>query len=205
MGKPATAAAFNEPSGLAIADGKLFVADTNNHLIRTIDLSGNHPVSTLGIVGLAPPVESKAAPPIVAETKPSFAGAEQVKLPPAAIKPVDGAIHLAVQFQLPTGYHMNSQAPLRYYVEAADSAGPVDRTTLSKLQKLKEPAAKFDVRLPVTATSGHETLKLSMNYYYCQEGDNGLCKIGSVVWTIPVQLSADATTSTIAVPLTVKE
>jgi hypothetical protein len=44
-----------------------------------------------------------------------------------------------------------------------------------------------------------------MNYYYCQEGDNGLCKIGSVVWTIPVQLSADATTSTIAVPLTVKE
>jgi DNA-binding beta-propeller fold protein YncE len=35
-------AQFNEPAGLAAADGKLYVADTNNHAIRVIDLaSGN--------------------------------------------------------------------------------------------------------------------------------------------------------------------
>ncbi len=184
QGKPATAATFNEPSGLAVADGKLFVADTNNHRIRTIDLSGNHAVATLAIVGLAPPVEPQAA----VAAKPKFEGAEQVKIAAMPVKPQEGAIHLAVRFELPAGYHMNPQAPMRYYLQAAGGAALADATILEKFQKIKEPAAKFEVRIPVTATSGEETLKLSMNYYYCQEGENGLCKIGSVSWTIPVQL-----------------
>ena len=47
--------AFNNPSGLAVAGGKLFVADTNNHAIRVIDLAKDNAVSTLEIVGLKPP------------------------------------------------------------------------------------------------------------------------------------------------------
>lgn len=38
-GKP-TDAQFDEPSGISYAAGKLFVADTNNHAIRVIDLKG---------------------------------------------------------------------------------------------------------------------------------------------------------------------
>ena len=34
-----TAARFSEPGGLALARGKLFVADTNNHALRVVDLS----------------------------------------------------------------------------------------------------------------------------------------------------------------------
>jgi thiol-disulfide isomerase/thioredoxin len=45
---------FHEPAGLAYAKGKLFVADTNNHLIRTIDLASGK-VATLAIEGLAGP------------------------------------------------------------------------------------------------------------------------------------------------------
>jgi DNA-binding beta-propeller fold protein YncE len=47
-------AQFYEPGGLSIAGDTLFVADTNNHVIRTIDL-GTSVVSTLEIAGLAPP------------------------------------------------------------------------------------------------------------------------------------------------------
>ncbi|MGA2060774.1 MAG: thioredoxin-like domain-containing protein [Thermoguttaceae bacterium] len=47
--------AFNNPSGLSTADGKLFVADTNNHSIRVIDLDKDNKVSTLEIAGLKPP------------------------------------------------------------------------------------------------------------------------------------------------------
>jgi DNA-binding beta-propeller fold protein YncE len=32
-------AQFNEPAGLAAANGKLYVADTNNHAIRVIDMA----------------------------------------------------------------------------------------------------------------------------------------------------------------------
>ena len=56
-GKPGSSdnpAQFHEPAGLAYAKGKLYVADTNNHLIRTIDLASGK-VATLAIEGLAGP------------------------------------------------------------------------------------------------------------------------------------------------------
>lgn len=51
---PCNHAQFHEPGGLSIAGDALFVADTNNHEIRTIDLR-NCWVSTLTLQGLAPP------------------------------------------------------------------------------------------------------------------------------------------------------
>jgi DNA-binding beta-propeller fold protein YncE len=53
-------AEFHEPAGLTHAAGKLYVADTNNHLIRTIDLATGK-VSTLTIAGLEPGQKAVAA------------------------------------------------------------------------------------------------------------------------------------------------
>jgi sugar lactone lactonase YvrE len=47
-------AQFHEPGGLSAAGNTLFVADTNNHVIRTIDLR-SFVVSTVILEGLAPP------------------------------------------------------------------------------------------------------------------------------------------------------
>ena len=44
-------AEFDEPAGLSYAQGKLYVADTNNHAVRVIDLTTGR-VSTLEIAGL---------------------------------------------------------------------------------------------------------------------------------------------------------
>jgi sugar lactone lactonase YvrE len=60
-GKPGRAdgdgaqATLNEPAGLSIADGKLYVADTNNHAIRVVELTAPYRVSTLIAEGLTPP------------------------------------------------------------------------------------------------------------------------------------------------------
>ena len=48
-------AEFNEPGGLSAAADKLYVADTNNHAIRTIDLKNGYRVTTLSLRGLQPP------------------------------------------------------------------------------------------------------------------------------------------------------
>ncbi len=48
---PAMDTAFNEPAGLAVAGNTVWVADTNNHAIRVIDLLENR-VSTLELTGL---------------------------------------------------------------------------------------------------------------------------------------------------------
>ncbi len=45
---PAPSARFNEPGGLALARGRLFVADTNNHRVRMVDLA-SMAVSTLAV------------------------------------------------------------------------------------------------------------------------------------------------------------
>jgi DNA-binding beta-propeller fold protein YncE len=48
-GKDAT---FNEPAGITVAGDKLYVADTNNQSIRTVDLAPPHRVTTLEVEGL---------------------------------------------------------------------------------------------------------------------------------------------------------
>ena len=207
--KPGDAATFNEPGGIAYAAGKLYVADTNNHLIRVISLEGDHQVGTLTIDGLEPPAAAKVdtakadAKP-AAETKPSFKGAEQVAVAAAKVKPSDGAVHLAVRFELPDGWKINTLAPMRYWIESTAPAGPLDRVAFGKFHKLDHPAASFDVRLPVKQSTGSETITLSMNYYYCQEGENGVCKTGSVVWTVPLELSSTGSAEPVPVSLTVK-
>src|SRR5262249_44377107 len=51
------AASFNEPTGISAAGGKLYVADTNSHAIRVIDLAAQNRVTTLKIEGLAVPAK----------------------------------------------------------------------------------------------------------------------------------------------------
>jgi DNA-binding beta-propeller fold protein YncE len=49
-----TQATFNEPGGISAANGKLYVADTNNHAVRVVELAAPHRVTTVKIEGLSP-------------------------------------------------------------------------------------------------------------------------------------------------------
>src|SRR4029079_9436263 len=51
---------FYEPGGLSVANGKLYIADTNNHAVRMVDLK-TKTASTLNIKGLQPPASSELA------------------------------------------------------------------------------------------------------------------------------------------------
>ena len=42
---------FSEPSGVSIANGKIYIVDTNNHLIRVADMETAE-VATLELTGL---------------------------------------------------------------------------------------------------------------------------------------------------------
>jgi DNA-binding beta-propeller fold protein YncE len=189
---------FDEPAGLAAAGDKLFVADTNNHLIRVVDLAGGNKVSTLEIRGLTPPPRPE---PEVAANLP---GAKAVTLGPTVLRAVEGAIRLAVNLKLPAGYKINPRAPMSYRVESANPTGPVNRQALGQSTRVKEPSTEFEVQLPVSASRGEDRLKLSLTYYYCQENAEGLCKVGSVAWTVPLTLAADAPQTVVPLRLEVE-
>ncbi len=174
---------FDEPTGLAYAAGKIYVADTNNHAIRTIDLKHDNKVQTLEIKGLEPPARPKV--------KPSFPDAAIVQLDGVKLKPDAGKVKLQVALKLPEGYKINPLAPLRYLVESTGSTGPINPAALGVLTSVEQPAADFTIDLPATATSGSETLRVSLAYYYCQDGSEGVCKVGSVTWNVPLTLSQE--------------
>ncbi len=197
-GKADSPAEFDEPTGLAYAAGKLYVADTNNHVIRAIDLDNGNQVATLSIDGLEAPTPPKA------DSTPKFPGAAQVALKAASVQPIDGKVRLQVQLTLPDGYKINNLAPLRYLVEASGAQGPVERATLGKLADAPKRTPSFDIELPLGDASGTEKLQISLAYYYCQEGAEGVCKAGSVVWSVPVKISADATETLVELPYTVE-
>jgi sugar lactone lactonase YvrE len=183
-GKNDETGTFDEPTGLAYAAGKLYVADTNNSLVRVVDIESKK-VSTLTIEGLAPP---KLA---TNDKRPDFAGAVIVKSDEAlALKPEDGKVTLNIELILPEGWKINPLAPAVYYVDETGDAKLIDEAALGK-KSLEKPSATFAVTLPVKP--GETSVSISMNYYYCQdETESGLCKIGSVVFQQPLKISDDA-------------
>ncbi len=198
-GKPGRAdkpAQFNEPAGITAAGEKLFVADTNNHLVRVVHL-GDKTVSTLTIAGLQPP-----KPPAELAAFRVPAGAVEEQLKPVSVRAESGSIRLAVTLQLPEGFKINPLAPMSYRVDAGGGdgptkPGPVRRDALGKSARLAKPADTFEIVLPVESAAGEDALRVAVNYFYCREGAEGICKMGTAVWTIPLKLSAEAKTSVV--------
>src|SRR6185437_3814820 len=131
-------ASFDEPAGLSVAGNKLYVADTNNHLIRTVDLGDSDRVATFEIRGLSPPRPAEAAP---------AARGQEVRVDHVSLKSADGLAWLKVAVKLPAGYKINPVAPMRYRLASSVASGPVDRAALGRSTKVDPPAAEFQIEL----------------------------------------------------------
>jgi hypothetical protein len=202
-GEPGTddsPARFDEPSGLAAAKGKLYVADTNNHRIRTVDLGKGHAVATLEIRGLTPPTPPQPSD----DGARTFAGAKPIELEKAEVKPLDGSVRLAVRLELPEGYKINPAAPMAYRIEAASSAGPVNRAAIGKKIVIDNPSTTPEIEIPLAEAAGADSVKISLVYYYCQDKKEGLCLAGSVAWNLPLEISPAAQQTSISLPYTVE-
>ncbi|HET8783955.1 MAG TPA: thioredoxin-like domain-containing protein [Pyrinomonadaceae bacterium] len=186
-GKPGQAdgasPSFYEPGGLALAAGKLYVADTNNHAIRVVDLKTKQ-TSTLRINGLTPPMKNMQAlentdGPNAEETK---AAAQEIR---AGAKGF-----LNIEVQLPAGYHLNPQAPQRYKVSIDGAGVAVDQKNASQTSK----DLKLPLRIPLTAaaTAGTANLRAQVTLFYCREDNTGTCRIKTLIWQVPVNVVANA-------------
>ncbi|HVS21189.1 MAG TPA: thioredoxin-like domain-containing protein [Pyrinomonadaceae bacterium] len=185
-GKPGqsdgAAPSFYEPGGLSVANGKLYVADTNNHAIRITDLKTKE-TKTLQIRGLQPPASNQTA--ASAEVAPN---AEEIKLAPQKIRAGDATILINVE--LPKGYHLNPTAPQRYKVSVENGAQSItiDQQNASRTTK----GLQLPVRIPVRASAGVAEIRASLTFVYCREDNTGTCRIKTLVWRAPVEVVTDA-------------
>ena len=189
-GKPGqadgTSPSFYEPGGLALANGNLYVADTNNHAIRVIDLKTKR-TSTLRINGLTPPTRNMQALENAAGPN-----AEEIKVPAQKLRAgANGTLQIDVE--LPAGYHLNPLAPQRYKVS-------VDSKTLTVDEKVAAKAAK-DLQLPILVplspgAAGSANLRAQVTLFYCREDNTGTCRIKTLVWQVPVEVTSDSNAPT---------
>ena len=186
-------ARFYEPGGLSIARNKLYVADTNNHAIRVVDMKTKE-VSTLQIKGLKTEVSKDMSQSAI----PSFA--RSVELPLKTLK-ADSEIQLTLNIQLPKGYHVNPNAPLIYRI---DTGSGIQIEQANREVRLEKPELPIKISGKTTPEVQSTDLKISVSFYYCREDNQGACYMDAVVWHQPVKIDKDTGDTTVIIDYLVK-
>ncbi len=169
-------AQFNEPGGVAVTSAALYIADTNNHLIRKIDLATQQ-VSTLELKGLEK---------LAAHTIRQFRG-RVIELAKQAIAP--GAGTISVSFTLPAGFKFTNDAPFYVaYQTSDDQAVRIAATEAS--HNFTEP--KFPLELPIEALKGKGVVTIDAVIYFCNAEVQQICLVDSVRIQLPLEVKEDA-------------
>ncbi len=186
-GKPGQAdgakSSFYEPGGLSVAGDKLYVADTNNHAIRVVDLKTKE-TKTLPIKGLQPPAANQAT----AANADIAPNAEEIKLAPQKLR--SGEAALLINVELPAGYHLNPDAPQRYKVSVAHGGETLSIDPANSTRSTK--GLPLPIRVPFgVGSAGAGELRASFTFVYCREDNTGTCRIRTLVWRAPVEVVSD--------------
>ena len=198
-GKPGQAdghsASFYEPGGLSVAHNKLYVADTNNHAVRVVDLK-TKVVSTLRIDGLEPPAALTTVAPTDSDSGPN---SEETVLALQRLRAnQEGA--LVIQVDLPAGYHLNPMAPQRYRVSVESGLQQIGLVTNSLIgaighgSEVKRTAKNLSLPLRIPFRSGEAgkaALRVQLTLFYCREDNTGTCRIKTLVWRAPIEVVSD--------------
>ena len=180
---------FDEPAGLSLNGQTLFVADTNNHKIKVIDLASDYAVTTLEIAGLKPPEPQQEDP------APVLPMAKKMTFGTVEVRPAEDQLQFLVQLQLPAGAVLNQDAPLSYKVDLLSGDAVIAPTALERRERVDPPSDQFEFALPLAQREGRARLRVSVVYYYCEAQSKSLCRIGGAEWTGQVRLSTDARTT----------
>ncbi len=150
----AAIASFFEPTGLAVAGGKLFVADNNNQQVRVVDMA-TQKVSSLQITNLGT---------IARQTMANFDGKE-VKLPPAKLKSGSGKISIALI--MPDGYRMLEQGTFFVNFRSSDTK-VVSFAVTPKEIVFNQATGEFEI--PVNGVVGTADVTIEIVVYMKKEG-----------------------------------
>ena len=187
--------ALSEPGGLVIApDGGLLIADTNNNVIRRLDVvTGN--LSTLPMIDVPAPNSSQFSPPAgrVSDLAPPGAKLVVTELVRARSARVD------LVLSLPEGFHFTPGAPSSW--TAAQISGPPGLVRLMPMSGALADAPgapAMSLSFETTGSDGAEGIvRILARIYFCQ--DNDVCLLEELAVAIPFQVSDSRDAETLTV------
>jgi len=163
---------FYEPNGIHAADGRLYVADTNNHLVRVVDL------------------ETLKTTSLVLWGAGRYGGphrASPIRLERARVEP--GAGRIVLHVQLPEGYVLNDLAPSsvswRTEGEGVVAVQPAEAGTVTN--------PRFPLTWDAVFRTGSGVFALDLDVLYCLPEQQGLCFIEQVRLEAPFEVGEGGT------------
>lgn len=160
-----------EPSGLSATSDTLYVADTNNHRIRTLDLATGE-LTTLALSNLE-----------IATVTMAGVIDDEVVLLPQRVAP--GNVEIVLDLKVPEDYKFNTDGLFEFEWSAeGDLVSP-------------QGAARYEARGPempvrlvgtVGADSGTAVLTATAVVFYCPAVDESFCLIRDVNFTAPIEV-----------------
>jgi thiol-disulfide isomerase/thioredoxin len=178
-GKPGNAdglaAEFFEPSGLAVLGHELFIADTNNHAIRVVNLPTAE-VRTLHLI----PAPRTATQHLVHPATPVTRLDEQI------LSPTNGG-DLSLRIELPAEHGFNPGSPLQILARSLNNA----LIFPSPLITIDKPAAKQNLHFDLQPQMSTSAVRVELLYYHCDK-NLGLCMVRQAAYEIPVRIAAPA-------------
>jgi len=178
---------FDEPGGVSIAGGKLYIADTNNHVIRVADLK----------TGIVTTLELKA----MEKLRPPRTRSDVVRLAEQRIAP--GKATLRLSLQLPKDHTLTEAAPS----QVVFTVDPAEAVLLGEGQHhLTVTEPRFPLTVPLIGRSGRTHLAAELTLYYCRSGQKALCYFKHVRLEVPITVvdSPPESASQITLSYTIK-
>jgi thiol-disulfide isomerase/thioredoxin len=176
---------FNEPGGLSYSNGRLFVADTNNHAIRIIDVATGD-TSTLVLKGV-----ENFDPPA------AFRG-EVVVLDPVTAHA--GPASLILDYRLPDGYKVNEEAPSSLIITGGRSIAFLPGAPIHDLTGTKLPAT-----VPLELIEGSGTVVIDVTLIYCESVATSLCLIDQTRFEMHMEVGPPGASSQITLSKTIPD
>ncbi|XP_007574345.1 NHL repeat-containing protein 2 [Poecilia formosa] len=188
LGPQFTKTCFNEPGGICIRGNLLYVADTNNHKIKVLNLDSNS-VSLLHISTEC--TDSASVKPLGVTKVPTLPkSAARKDLPPVTASAGQTVI-LSLTMSLPEGVKLTDEAPSCWALSAEGNEWLLENQVASgSIVDLTQPL-RVSAKLPaaVRESDGNPDLRLSVWLFYCLE-EGKACTMKAASFSQPLQINA---------------
>jgi hypothetical protein len=166
-------ARFNQPEGLVIVNGKMFITDTNNNLLRVLDMN------TLEVKTVVIKNPEKLMENIMEDKKKKPKNI--ITLDKTGLK--EGENLIKFNFSLPEGFKINSDAHPVVYLSSPDKLVEDSENEINT----KNPVFE----LPFKLSSGSGKIDIEILIYYCETQNIGICKFKDLHFELPVEVNSE--------------
>lgn len=185
-------ACFNEPGGLCVADGgrTLYVADTNNHQIKVLDLNSKT-VSVFPIItDCTDAIPTRSSGPAKAPVLPKSAARKHMSTVSVS---AGQTLTLSLTLSMPEGAHLTEGAPSSWTLSAEGNEWLLEGQTVMgdilDLSRSLRISTKLPLALKTQDPSEEPSITLSVFVYYCLDSSSA-CLMKAASFTQPLHISA---------------